>query len=97
MDAAAVKTRGITHLNDLILYIFSEKPILLMNQATNLLVKNDRNPALFWVNPFCRHARALVDERHARQLEQAQKKFPTVVVFLYTKIKQSKIIFLSVM
>lgn len=49
-DASAAKSLGITHLNELSLFISSEDNVFFMIQAADESVKKNYKPALFHAN-----------------------------------------------
>lgn len=96
-DATAAKTLGITHLDDLSLYISSEVDILLIILAADAFVKNNCNPAPFHKNYFYRHFKAFLDELYVRHLKQGKETFATFALFLDKNVQETKIIFHSIM
>lgn len=60
-DTPTAKILGITHPDDLSLYIFTEGEILLMIRASDTFVKNDHKPASFQANIFYSQARPLLE------------------------------------
>lgn len=85
--APAAKALGIMHFDDLSLYIVSEEGIFIMIRATNAFVEDEHSPVPFDVNPFHRHAGALLADPHACYLEQGQENFPSFAQFLDNKIQ----------
>lgn len=74
------------------LSISFEKDIVLNNPSADAFMKNNDKRAAFHSSTFRRHANALAVEFLVCHLQQEQRKFPTLVLLLDEKIKQTKII-----
>lgn len=57
MDAPLLNTIYITHFDYLKLHISVKEENVLLNQAANIVVKNDYSPALFHTTAFYHYAR----------------------------------------
>lgn len=88
---------GIAHLDDPILYIYSEKDILLILKATDYFVTNDHRPTPFHTILLYKCARALFDELQIQDFQQGKEKFPIFTLSLNTEIEHRNRISHSVM
>lgn len=95
--ASVAKTVDITQLDDPILFISSEREIVLMIQAADLFVKNNNSPSSFQANFFLIDAEVRLQRLPVCDLNQDQEKFMSYALFPDTNVQQTEIIFHSIL
>lgn len=78
------------HVDGPSFYISSDEDTIVMIEAADMFVKNDRNHVLFHASYFYEKGKALTHRRHARHLEKYKQTFSTFALFLIQWLNKQK-------
>lgn len=81
MNAPLKKTLGITHHDDVVLYIYTDEHILFITQNVVSLVKIDHTPSSFHDSVLYRDEQSSVGEFYSLHIKPSEEKFRALRFF----------------